>query len=90
MAPSTPHPGAETLLELGKRVRAQREALGISQERLAARAGLHWTFIGQVERGKRNPSTINLLKIAYGLELNAGVLVSDLPVPPTDRDKPDW
>jgi DNA-binding XRE family transcriptional regulator len=89
MAPTTPRPGAEALAELGARVRARREALGISQERLATRCGLHWTFIGQVERGVRNPSTLNLLKIAYGLESDAGVLVSGLTVPPIEQ-KPAW
>ena len=78
----------ETLRELGERVRAHRDALGISQERLARRAGLHWTFVGQVERGQRNPSTSNLLKIAYGLEMDAGALVSGLPVPPIDYERP--
>jgi transcriptional regulator with XRE-family HTH domain len=90
MAPQTPSSGDDVLVELGKRVRARRDELGISQERLAARVGLHWTFVGQVERGKRNLSTLNLLKLAYGLELDAGALVSGLPVPPIDRDKPVW
>lgn len=89
-ADDTPKPRPPALVELGKRVRARRDELGISQERLAHRTGLHWTFIGQVERGRRNPSTLNLLKLAYGLEIDAGQLVTTLPVPPIDRDKPAW
>ncbi|WP_410576132.1 helix-turn-helix domain-containing protein [Amycolatopsis sp. lyj-108] len=88
--PKTPKdPGSESLAELGKRIKARRAELGISQERLGLRVGLHWTMIGHVERGKRNVSVLNLLKIAYGLELDAGALVAGLPVPPIE-EKPVW
>lgn len=65
----------------GERVRARRNELGESQERLAERAGLHWTFIGQVERGRRNISLHNLLKIAEALKIDPGVLVEGLRAP---------
>ena len=39
------------LQTIGKRIRARRHALGMSQEALAERAGLHYTYIGQIERG---------------------------------------
>ncbi|GAA1995230.1 helix-turn-helix transcriptional regulator [Amycolatopsis minnesotensis] len=85
----TPDPElAKMLRELGSRIRARRAELEISQERLAARAGVHWTYVGQVERGQRNPSTANLIKLAYGLQLDAGKLVSGLPVPTIDKDRP--
>ena len=64
----------------GDRVRAIREAKGLSQEGLAERAGLHWTYIGQVERGQRNLSLHNILKIASGLDVDAGELVRGLRV----------
>jgi DNA-binding XRE family transcriptional regulator len=54
-------------LVLGKRIKARRAVLAISQEALADRSGLHWTFVGQVERGKRNISLHNMLKLASGL-----------------------
>lgn len=63
---------------LGERVRARRKALGLSQEALAHRCGLHWTFVGQVERGRRNISLHNLLKLAHGLDVDAGELVRAL------------
>jgi transcriptional regulator with XRE-family HTH domain len=66
---------------LGERVRARRRALGISQETLADRSGLHWTFVGQVERGKRNLSLHNLLKLAVGLGMDAGDLLQGLGLP---------
>jgi transcriptional regulator with XRE-family HTH domain len=65
----------------GERVRAHREALGLSQEALAAQAGIHWTFLGQVERGKRNLNLHNLLKIAAGLGIDPAELVHDLKPP---------
>lgn len=66
---------------LGERVRSRRGALGVSQETLAGHCGLHWTFVGQVERGRRNLSLHNLLKLAAGLEMDAGELVRGLAPP---------
>lgn len=66
---------------LGARVRARRQELGKSQERLAADSGLHWTFVGQVERGQRNLSLHNLLKLAEGLEVDPAELVRGLHAP---------
>ena len=43
----------KVLKSLGARIRAEREWLGISQEELADRCGLHRTYIGSVERGQR-------------------------------------
>jgi transcriptional regulator with XRE-family HTH domain len=63
---------------LGERVRARREALGLSQEALAHQTGVHWTFLGQVERGRRNLSLHNLLKVAAGLRVDPAELVQGL------------
>jgi len=65
----------------GERVRARRHQLGESQEELADACGLHWTFIGQVERGRRNISLHNILKIAQGLQVDPGDLVRGLRAP---------
>lgn len=58
-------------LKFAQRVRALREAQGISQEKLAERAGLHRTYIGMVERLERNPSLVCIHKIAngFGIEI---------------------
>ncbi len=53
----------------GAIVRKKRVALGYSQEDLAAAAGLDRTYIGGVERGKRNISLLNIKKIADALEV---------------------
>ncbi len=52
------------------KVRMIREQKGLSQEELAAKAGLHRTYIGMVERLERNPSLISIYKIAKGLDVN--------------------
>ena len=52
---------------LGNRIRELRKARDMTQEALAAAAGLHSTYIGGVERGERNVSLDNIGKIAKGL-----------------------
>jgi transcriptional regulator with XRE-family HTH domain len=81
IVPSTPISPATRAL--GERVRTRREALGLSQEALAHQSGVHWTFLGQVERGRRNLNLHNLLKIAAGLGTDPAELVRGL-VPPED------
>ena len=62
----------------GERVREQRLKLGISQETLAELSGIHWTALGKIERGLRNPSLHNIIKIAAGLAVDPGSLVTGL------------
>lgn len=64
--------------EFGRRVAARRHELGLSQEKAAEEIGLHWTYLGQVERGRRNATLLNILKIAHGLDIDAGRLISGL------------
>jgi transcriptional regulator with XRE-family HTH domain len=59
----------------GNHLRELRLARKLTQEELADLAGMHFTYIGQIERGKRNPSLINLEKIAKALKVNAGTLL---------------
>jgi len=67
-----------TLEALGRAVRRRREDLGLSQEALSARAGLHENYVGGVERGERNTSIINVLKLTGALELRPSELMSRL------------
>jgi transcriptional regulator with XRE-family HTH domain len=59
---------------LGQTIRILRGALGLTQEQLAEKAGLHWTFISRVEQGRRNISILKLHRIATSL----GVRLRDL------------
>jgi transcriptional regulator with XRE-family HTH domain len=61
----------------GHAVRKRRQELGISQEELAARAELHRTYIGDIERGARNLSLENIEKLAKALEVSISTLFAD-------------
>jgi len=61
--------GDRVLQKLGQNIRRERLACGLSQEELAARAGMHRTYVGAVERGERNISVVSLLRLATALEV---------------------
>jgi transcriptional regulator with XRE-family HTH domain len=52
----------------GENLRRPRQALGISQEELAEKAGLHRTYIGSVDRWERNVSIDNMERSALAVE----------------------
>ncbi|MBI1800583.1 MAG: helix-turn-helix transcriptional regulator [Chloroflexi bacterium] len=62
------------LKRLGDNLKQFRQSKGLSQEKLAELTDLHRTYIGGVERGERNISLLNLIRIAEAL----GVSVADL------------
>lgn len=64
------------LVSFGRQVAVERGKIGLSQEALAARAGIHRTYVGAVERGERNISLLNIHKLADSLGVEAGVLVA--------------
>jgi transcriptional regulator with XRE-family HTH domain len=64
----------KSLLPLAKAIRRRREELGWSQEELADRCGFDRTYISMLERGRRNPSFLNLLKLSDGLEISVSTL----------------
>jgi transcriptional regulator with XRE-family HTH domain len=65
-------------VQLGEAIRKKRLQLGLSQERLAEKAGLHWTYIGGIERGERNVSLLNIVKIARALGATPSRLLSGI------------
>ncbi|MBE9010690.1 helix-turn-helix transcriptional regulator [Pseudanabaenaceae cyanobacterium LEGE 13415] len=65
------------LKAFGLRVRYFRKRLGLSQDDLAARSDLHRTYIGGVERGERNISLLNILRLADALHVTAKQLFEE-------------
>ena len=61
--------------KLGMLVRHMRVECGWSQEELASRSGLDRTYIGGVERGERNVSLLNIVKIAVALKVKPKTLL---------------
>ena len=53
-----------------RNLKSARSARGVSQEFLAADAGLHRTYIGSVERGERNVSIDNMERLATALDMD--------------------
>ena len=60
---------------LGSNVRRLREEAGWSQEDYADRAGIHRTYVSDIERGARNPTIAVLEKLARPLNVSAGSLL---------------
>jgi len=60
---------------VGMRIRELRLTKGISQEALADEAGVHRTYMGSVERGERNISLENIVKIARALKVVPAALL---------------
>lgn len=63
--------------DLGRRLGAHRQALGISQEKLAERVGVHRTYVGGIERGERNLTLKTVERLAEGLGLKPEALLVD-------------
>ena len=61
---------------LGRAIRELRRGAGISQEGLADRSRLHRTYVGGIERGERNVSFGNLLKLAKALGVRPSALLA--------------
>lgn len=61
---------------LGLAIRQLRRGRGVSQEVFAASSGLHRTYIGGIERGERNVSFANLLRISDALDVRPSELMS--------------
>jgi transcriptional regulator with XRE-family HTH domain len=66
------------LKEFGKRVAKRRAELGLTQEAVAEAAGLHFSYIHQIEAGIRNVSLENLARVAKGLDMDLGDLLRGL------------
>jgi transcriptional regulator with XRE-family HTH domain len=65
----------ETWRELGQAIRDSRREAGLTQEQLAERASLHWTYVSEIETGRKNPSVAVLRRIAIGLDIKLSALI---------------
>ncbi len=74
MAPADARPIQQAF---GEAIRARRTSLGLSQERLAELAGLHRTYVGDIERGERNVSLVNIERLAAALDIRIAPLMGD-------------
>ncbi|HEY2157995.1 MAG TPA: helix-turn-helix transcriptional regulator [Isosphaeraceae bacterium] len=58
----------------GDAVRDRREALALTQEEFADRAGIHRTYLSDIERGTRNVSLINIERLSDALAIELSEL----------------
>ena len=63
------------LLHFVQSVQQHRKALGLSQEQLADKAGVHRTYIGMIERAEKNITLCNMEKIAKALDISISSLL---------------
>jgi transcriptional regulator with XRE-family HTH domain len=70
----------------GQAMRAIRNRRGISQESLALQCGLDRTYISGIERGTRNPSLTNILKLAAALDVRPAELFAEVQSGPAGRE----
>jgi CheY-like chemotaxis protein len=73
-------------LRLGIAIKDKRSEMGISQEELADRAGLHRTYVSDIERGARNPSLESIERLAKALEVSLPVLFEKAGDPDGDSE----
>lgn len=64
--------------KFGQKVREERLRQGLSQEELAAKAGVHRTYIGMIERAEKNITLGNMEKLAKALNIKLSELIADL------------
>jgi transcriptional regulator with XRE-family HTH domain len=60
---------------LGRNVRRLRDGKGWSQEAFADEAGIHRTYVSDIERGARNPTITVVERLAASLGVTPGSLL---------------
>ena len=68
----------DSIKRFGERVREVRLAKGLSQEELAANCELDRTYISGIERGVRNPSLRNIIRLSEALAVSQRELFEDV------------
>jgi transcriptional regulator with XRE-family HTH domain len=64
------HDKDQSLVKIGDAIRSRRKRLEMSQEALAASAGIDRAHMGKIERGERNVTLLNLVRISQALRCN--------------------
>jgi transcriptional regulator with XRE-family HTH domain len=62
----------------GANLRSVRERTGLTQEALGHLADFHPTEVNRIERGRRNPGLLTIVKLAKALDVPAGDLLAGL------------
>jgi transcriptional regulator with XRE-family HTH domain len=65
-------------IALGKIISGLRQSAGLSQEELAHRAGIHRTYVSQIERGLKSPTIVMLLKLSKALDTTPSKIMRQL------------
>lgn len=71
---------------LGSTIRELRKSQGLSQEKLAEKAGLHRTYIGALERGEKSPTIDTLTKVVLALNTCLSDFFIEFETKREDRD----
>jgi transcriptional regulator with XRE-family HTH domain len=81
---------ADLMSRFGAAVRRRRLTVGLGQEGLAARAGLHRTHVSLIERGRQSPTVVVVAKLAAALGVRMTDLMADTEAagPPADDPPP--
>lgn len=67
----------QQLPKLGQAIRTRRKALGLSQEALADAASIDRSHMGKIERGERNVTLLNVLRIARAMNCRPSEILTD-------------
>ncbi|HEX5057652.1 MAG TPA: helix-turn-helix transcriptional regulator [Gammaproteobacteria bacterium] len=62
----------------GRNVKTIRKEKGLSQEELASKAGVHRTYVGMIERGEKNITLTNILKLSGALKVSPSSLLENV------------
>lgn len=71
---------------IGKRLKELRRKYDLSQERLALQAEITTAYLGQIERGEKNPTVVTVGKLCAALGISLSDFFSNQPVLPLEDD----
>lgn len=72
---------------IGKRLKELRREYGLSQERLALQAEITTAYLGQIERGIKNPTVVTVGRLCDALGISLAEFFSNQPTTPLENDQ---